>query len=157
MTTPSTELELVPVGLSHAEVLAALYSESFETPWSAQAFSDLLSQRTVGGWIVGRSEPTGFILIQTSGGESEILTLVVAQPHRRGGIARHLVTQAIAKAKADGALAFHLEVAEDNAAAIALYEGLEFAPTGRRPGYYAKTEGAVDAILMTKPLAPAIT
>lgn len=162
MTTRGTkstigDLELVPVDLAHAEVLAALHGESFETPWSAQAFISLLSQPTVGGWIVGQHEPTGFILIQTAGGESEILTVVVAPSHRRSGIARQLITQAITREQTNGSHLLHLEVAEDNAAAIALYESLGFAPSGRRPGYYARTEGAVDAVLMTKPLGAAIT
>lgn len=145
-------MELVPIDLAHDGVLAALHGESFETPWSTQSFSDLLSQHTVGGWIFGRDEPVGFILIQSAGGESEILTLVVAPRHRRSGIARRLVKQAIAREKANGCHVFHLEVADDNASAIALYESLGFTPAGRRPHYYARSQGAVDALLMTKPL-----
>ena len=161
MTSRNTELEdreptLVPVDVSHSPVLAALHEEGFDSPWPTQAFADLLSQHTVGGWIAGPDEPVGFILVQTAADESEILTLVVAPAHRRCGIARQLITQAIQQGKSKRTLVFHLEVAEDNTAAIALYEDLGFASTGRRRNYYARPDGAVDALILTKPLDPAI-
>jgi ribosomal-protein-alanine N-acetyltransferase len=50
-----------------------------------------------------------------------------------------------------GARRIYLEVAEDNAAARALYAAEGFEPIGRRRGYYARREGpAVDAITMRR-------
>jgi ribosomal protein S18 acetylase RimI-like enzyme len=43
----------------------------------------------------------------------------------------------------------HLEVAEDNAAARALYAKLGFTQAGRRAGYYVTTGGAKDAIVLS--------
>ena len=44
-----------------------------------------------------------------------------------------------------------LEVAVDNAAAVALYEKAGFETTGRRPRYYARPSGErVDALLMRR-------
>jgi len=41
----------------------------------------------------------------------------------------------------------------DNPGALALYEAAGFAPSGRRPGYYARTDGpAVDAVVMRREL-----
>ncbi|NKB45936.1 MAG: GNAT family N-acetyltransferase, partial [Alphaproteobacteria bacterium] len=104
----SDESILVPADVSHSLVLATLHGEGFDQRWSADAFADLLSQPTVGGWIAGPNEPVGFILVQTAAGESEILTLVVAAAHRRCGIARQLIKQAIAHGKTEGASVFHL-------------------------------------------------
>ena len=159
MTSPSrtikvSDIELVRINPSHAHVLAALHQDGFDSPWTAQAFVDLLSQETVTGWFAGKSEPVGFILIQTAAEESEILTLAVASSHRRCGIARKLVAQALSESRDASVAIFHLEVAEVNTAAIALYQGAGFAPSGRRPNYYSKTGEAVDAILMTKSLCP---
>lgn len=48
-----------------------------------------------------------------------------------------------------GATRLFLEVAEDNAAARALYDRLGFEPAGRRPRYYSRPNGpAVDALLL---------
>jgi len=45
-----------------------------------------------------------------------------------------------------------LEVAVDNAAAIALYEAAGFTVKGRRRRYYRRTDGNVDAIIMRRAL-----
>ena len=45
-----------------------------------------------------------------------------------------------------------LEVADDNAAAIALYEGAGFAESGGAPGYYADAAGDADALVMRRDL-----
>ena len=45
-----------------------------------------------------------------------------------------------------------LEVAEDNAAARALYRAAGWNETGRRRGYYPRPGGALDAITLAKPL-----
>lgn len=159
MTSPSktikvNDIELVRINPSHAHVLAALHQDGFASPWTAQAFVDLLSKATVAGWIATKSEPIGFILIQTTAEESEILTLAVASSHRRCGFARKLVAQALSESRGNSVATLHLEVAEDNTAAIALYKAAGFAPSGHRPNYYARTSKAVDAILMAKSLSP---
>jgi ribosomal-protein-alanine N-acetyltransferase len=56
---------------------------------------------------------------------------------------------AMADARAAGAAAMFLEVAESNAAARALYGGLGFAPVGRRPRYY---ENGEDALVLRRAL-----
>jgi ribosomal-protein-alanine N-acetyltransferase len=46
-----------------------------------------------------------------------------------------------------------LEVAEDNAAALALYTAAGFATTGRRRAYYRRPGGLlVDALMLRSPL-----
>ena len=47
-----------------------------------------------------------------------------------------------------GAEEVFLEVAEDNPAAIRLYEAVGYEPVGRRKAYYERRGGAVDAILL---------
>jgi ribosomal-protein-alanine N-acetyltransferase len=56
-----------------------------------------------------------------------------------------------ARGRADqaGADSMFLEVAVDNAPAIALYEAAGFAAVGRRPGYYDRgAAGRVDALIL---------
>jgi ribosomal-protein-alanine N-acetyltransferase len=92
----------------------------------------------------------GFILARTLAGEAEILTLAVAPLARRRGLAKRLVEAAIVQSLAAGADSLFLEVAADNAPAIALYVGAGFETVGRRRGYYASPGGgaAQDALVM---------
>jgi ribosomal-protein-alanine N-acetyltransferase len=85
----------------------------------------------------------GFLVArQVAPGEREILNLAVDPAERRSGIARALLSEALARAQG----AWFLEVRASNAAAIRLYESAGFEIAGRRSGYYR--EPAEEAIVM---------
>ena len=91
----------------------------------------------------------GFIIGQVMADEAEILSLGVAPELQRRGIGGMLV-EAIKRAtkRAEGKRLF-LDVAADNAAAMALYTRLGFAEARRRKAYYPRKDGpAVDAIVL---------
>lgn len=133
------------VGAADAEALAALHAEAFDAPWNAAAFSALLDQPGV----FGVRKAGGFILCRIVLDEAEILTLAVRPQDRRAGLASRLTEVAAGLAARGGAERLFLEVAEDNAAARALYGRLGFVQTGRRRGYYARAEGSsADALLL---------
>ena len=92
--------------------------------------------------------PRGFVLVRAVADEAEILTLAVAPTHRQRGIAAALLREAITVLRPGGTKTLFLEVAADNTAALALYAGAGFSPSGRRVGYYARDEGNVDALMM---------
>lgn len=95
----------------------------------------------------------GFILLRLAGGEAEILTLAVAPEGRRRGAGRALLRGALKAAEQGGATAMFLEVADDNAAAVALYRSEGFVEAGRRRGYYARPGGAAaDALVLRRAL-----
>ena len=125
--------------------LASIHAEAFDAPWDAAAFSDLLTQTGV----IACAETEGFILIRVVADEAEILTLAVRPAARRRGMAARLTARAVAAAEAEGATRLFLEVAEDNAAARALYASLGFQAAGRRRGYYDRKDGpAADALML---------
>jgi ribosomal-protein-alanine N-acetyltransferase len=70
---------------------------------------------------------------QTAPDEREILNLAVDPAHRRQGIARALLQDALAGAHCD----WYLEVRPSNTAAMGLYHSLGFQQITQRPGYYA--------------------
>lgn len=139
--------------VARAERLAALHAEAFaapDTPWGAAAFADLLAQ--AGVFVVERDE--GFILLRAVADEAEVLTLAVRPAARRRGLGATLVGEGAVAAAARGASRIFLEVAEDNAAARALYARAGFAEAGRRRGYYAGVDGARrDALVLELNLA----
>jgi ribosomal-protein-alanine N-acetyltransferase len=136
---------LRPTVVTDATLLAALHRQGFDDPWDARAFATLLTSPGVFGVLAGTDEPQGFILCRTAADEAEVLTLFVPAPLRRQGIATALLGHAGIVARAAGAAALFLEVAETNAPARAFYAGHGFREVGRRPRYY---NNATDALML---------
>ena len=129
-----------------AEEMARLHAAAFapERGWSAEEIAALLAHPLVTAHVAA----AGFALTRTVADESELLTLAVAPEARRQGVGRALVARWLGGL--GGARAF-LEVAADNAGAIALYEAAGFEVSGIRRGYYRRPGAApVDALAMTR-------
>jgi [ribosomal protein S18]-alanine N-acetyltransferase len=137
---------VLPVGIEAAGDLAALHARCFEEAWSAEAFAALLAGGQ--GFVAGDGAPLGFALARAAADEAEIVTLGVLAEARRQALGHRLMQAVVAWAEAAGAQAIHLEVAEHNAAARALYRRYGFVPVGRRPGYY---QGR-DALILSRRL-----
>lgn len=135
--------------MTEAEALAALHAACFTTPrpWNAAEFAELLARADT--FVL--NEPAGFLMGRALAGEAELLTLAVAPDQRRAGTGARLVQRFLAEAEARDAETAFLEVAEDNLAAIALYDRAGFTRAGRRRGYYAHPDGRkVDALVMRR-------
>jgi RimJ/RimL family protein N-acetyltransferase len=76
------------------------------------------------------------------------LGLMVAASHRRRGIGRALLEQAVAWAREVGIEKLELHVFPHNEPAIRLYERFGFVREGYRRNQYRRGSGYVDAILM---------
>jgi ribosomal-protein-alanine N-acetyltransferase len=134
------------------DALAAVHAEAFERPWSATDLQVLTAAE--GAVALADEHRLGFILIRVVADEAEILTLAVSAKARRQGLGRRLVMAGAQAAAARGARALFLEVAADNAAAIALYRTSGFVETGRRKGYYPRHGApAADALVFSLSLA----
>ncbi len=150
MSTPT----VAAVDASAAAALAELHRLSFERSWSAESLHGLL--RGPGAFALGadwEGTAAGFILCRSAAAEAEIITLAVRPETRRHGVGAALVAEALRHACREGVKTMHLEVAADNAAALALYRHCGFAETGRRAGYYAPQPGGsarIDAVLMAR-------
>ncbi|WP_292070921.1 ribosomal protein S18-alanine N-acetyltransferase [Brevundimonas sp. UBA7534] len=133
--------------MSDPHALAALHATAFPAPWSAAVFVDLLAQPGV----FAVTEADGFILMRAVLDEAEILTLAVRPSARGAGLGGRLVGQGAVRAAQAGATRIFLEVAEDNAAARALYDRAGFRQIGRRRGYY--DGGRIDALVLERDMA----
>lgn len=76
------------------------------------------------------------------------LGLMVAASHRRRGVGRALLDQAVAWAEVAGVRKLELHVFPWNEPAVALYESFGFEREGLRKGHYLRDGVTVDAILM---------
>lgn len=83
--------------------------------------------------------------ISVAGDVADLDRIAVMPSRRRHGVARALLDALRAAAHAQGASRMLLEVAADNAAAIAFYEASGFTMISRRHGYY---RDGTDAIVM---------
>lgn len=137
---------LIAATPAHAAAMALLHGRAFPKPerWGADAIGLQLGLPGAFGWIAPSG---GMVLARTAADEAEVLTLAVDPDARRRGVGRALLDQALATAWDRGAGSMFLEVAADNAAALALYAAAGFDPIGRRPGYYS---GGRDAIVLRR-------
>jgi ribosomal-protein-alanine N-acetyltransferase len=128
---------------AYAGVFAALHAVAFpHEPWDETSFATMLAQPNMHGFL---DERGGFLLLRIVLDEAEIITIGATAP--RQGIATTLLAQGIATARAAGVQKIHLEVAEDNAPARALYAAQNFTQTGRRRAYYANGAAALTLAL----------
>lgn len=133
------------------EALAALHAAAFAPArgWSAAEFESFLANPAC--LLVAR--PEGFALARVTLDEAELLTIATDPARRRQGVARGLLGALFGGLAGRGAETLFLEVAEDNAAARALYAGAGFAMAGRRRGYYPRRNGAAaDALILRRAL-----
>ncbi|MCP9480540.1 GNAT family N-acetyltransferase [Shimia sp. CNT1-13L.2] len=131
--------------------LAALHAAAFtqSRPWSEQEFADLLASPFC--FVVG--DTTGFALGRVIAGEAELLTIATHPDVRRQGRGRHWLTAFETQAQTLAATEAFLEVAADNAPAIALYQSAGYEDRAIRSGYYQRPDGSrIDARVMGKRL-----
>jgi len=95
----------------------------------------------------------GFLLAWRAADELHLTDLGVAEPSRRRGVGRALVSELCRAGLRSGARLVVLEVRESNQAARELYRGLDFREQYLRARYYADT--GEDAVVMQLELGTA--
>jgi len=144
-------LSFEKVSSAHCHILAALHQKSFKFPWTAVEFRQLLEHPGTHGQIALNAHlgPLGFIVLRKCVDEAEILTFCVEVQHRNQKIATRIFNSVLSQYINGSINRVFLEVAEDNLAAIGLYQNCGFKNAGQRPGYYC-TQGATakKAIIM---------
>jgi [ribosomal protein S18]-alanine N-acetyltransferase len=136
------------------EALATLHARCFVTPppWDAASFAGFVGDPLVFLLVEGDA---GFLLGRALAGEAELLTLAVAPEARRRGLGQRLVSRFLYQARLRGAGRAFLEVAADNAPAVALYESAGFFRAGQRRAYYRTPDGnRIDALVLARDLPP---
>ena len=95
-----------------------------------------------------RTQIMGFIVAECDGrGLGHVITIDVAAEGRRSGVGSWLMEEAEKRVAAAGCKAIYLEMAVNNTAARAFYEGRGYSILRTLPRYYNNT---LDGYLMTK-------
>jgi ribosomal protein S18 acetylase RimI-like enzyme len=104
---------------------------------------------------VGRGELQGYhlVLFRKGSSRARLYSIAVDDGHRGSGVGARLLADAEAVARAHGRRSLRLEVREDNANAIRLYQHGGFMPVGRYAAYYAV---GADALRYEKILRPKV-
>jgi len=146
-------VSLLWAGLDRAAEVAKLHGLLFDPPWDETGLRNLLDHPASTAFVAfdGQSkEVVGFVLVQLAADEAEVLSIGVAPEWQRTGLGRRLVKGLATAVKRAEARRLFLEVADDNAAALALYRATGFVETGRRNGYYQRKNGKpADAVTMS--------
>ncbi|HEY3697101.1 GNAT family N-acetyltransferase [Phenylobacterium sp.] len=143
-------MRLARATAADAEMLSQVQALGFDAAWPAEDIAALFDGPGVFGFLVFEAaRPVGMILCRTMLEDAEVLTLAVDPAVRGRGVGAALVAASVAAAKAAGATAVFLEVAVDNAPALALYARAGFHKAGVRNAYYDRgAAGQVDAVAM---------
>jgi [ribosomal protein S18]-alanine N-acetyltransferase len=127
------------------DAIAAIEAASFERPWSREIFAQELA-RSIARLDVVAEPVVAFACTWHVADEAHLLRIAVEPASRRHRLARCLVEHVLGRAAGLGCSHVDLEVAADNAPAVALYHALGFVEVGRRAGYY--TTPPADALLL---------
>ena len=165
---PADGIEIVPLTAAFCPLASAIHAEGFEDQdhWSADEMIALLDVPGAFGFLAFApgipaenrlDTPLGFIQMQAVLDEAEINTIVVAKEARKRGVARKLLSATFDRLRETGVGRVLLEVADDNAPAIALYRYCGFTEIGRRKKYYRRQSGRqVDALVMERDLGSCV-
>lgn len=128
--------------------MAALAAEAGVSGWTEASVAAFCAPPLGRAWVAEAGQGLqGFLLGRVVADEAELLLVAVAPEARRQGLARALCARFARDLEATVASALHLEVAVDNAPAIALYRSLGFTEVGLRRNYYPS---GADALLMRR-------
>lgn len=141
----ASEARLREGTLSDAARIAEIHASGFAIGWDGHEIEAMLQSRHPCDVLVSRAVigevVTGFALSRVIVDEAELLSLALDREVRGQGLSEKLLRRHAQRLRQAGAMRLHLEVAVDNAPALALYRRLGFVETGRRKGYYPGAGG----------------
>ena len=129
------------------DAIADIEVAAFSRPLTRDDLVSLYQKPVFRGFLLAPDDglPACYALFLTAGGAADLVSTATAAHARRRGYAMRLLRESLYRLAVD---AVTLEVAVDNAGALALYAGLGFDEVGRRPNYYRRPGGRVDALIL---------
>ena len=126
--------------------MAAIHAEGFAVGWGRLDIEQMVLTGDVADVLISQGVlgdiVTGFAISRAVLDEAELLTIALDREVRGRGLAAPLLRRHAERVRRAGAASLFLEVAADNAPALALYRGLGMVEIGRRKGYYPALDTA---------------
>lgn len=145
-------LHIEPGKTSDAKMLAKIHAEGFFHGWQVSDFvSYLADQHQTPIYVAcdARRKIAGFAILRLAGEEAELLTIAVHKKWQGKQIGTALMRATLDDLLKTPARQFFLEVDEQNASALALYQKLGFVKIAERKAYYPRPDGtAATAVVM---------
>lgn len=148
-------LHVEPGVMRDAPDLARIHARSFYRGWPSSEFESFLGEATTPVYVAcdARRRIAGFALIRLAADEAELLTIAVDPKWRGKKVGHALMRAAFDDLLLSPARRMFLEVDEQNAAAIRLYDREGFSTIAARKGYYPRPDGsAATALVMARDL-----
>ncbi len=142
-------IEIRPLRTADLDAVGEIERLSMPAPWSPAMFAGEIAKPTsvcLGAWEAGERSLVGYVIVSRYVDAWHVMNLVVAESHRRRGIAKALLDDVFGRTDGAGRRGFTLEVRASNEAALKLYEAMGFRRQGVRRGYY--TDNREDAVIM---------
>lgn len=134
---PVEALTVRPVRPGDLDAITDLEQAAFQDFWPREMLAyEMEHPRAVLLLAHLGGRPAGYAAFRHAADEAELLRLAVRPEERRRGVAQALVSRGFELLRKENVQVCFLEVRQDNAPAIALYERLGFVRNGRRRGYY---------------------
>jgi len=143
VSRPPVVRRATPADVARLEELEVV---GFPDPWPADALEREIASPTSLVLIAAPAwgdPPVGYALYRAVADEAELLRLAILPGARRRGHGRALLAAGRRQLAGYGCDTCFLEVRDDNAAAIGLYEAAGFHRIGRRTGYYGPGRDAL--------------
>lgn len=134
--------------VADVEAICAIEQESFNIPWTREAFMNELTNNMMAKYMVLEVDGVvaGYVGMWLIVDEAHITNIAIASAYRGRGYGEQLMTELAALAQYMGMRAMTLEVRVSNQVAINLYTKIGFENAGIRKGYYS--DNGEDAMVM---------
>lgn len=142
------EATVLSLDKNDAETIEKIEKACFSTPWSINSINEAIEHNNIFLGIKENETLIGYISFNCLFDECYIGNIAVLPEYRQKGVAKKLLSSAIALSIEMNAAFISLEVRESNSPAINLYKKFGFKEEGRRKNYYEHPKE--DAIILTR-------
>lgn len=154
---PAPQRQRRAMGADDLPAVLALEVRAYSHPWSLGNFRDSLAAGYLAEVLAcPQTGIAGYFVALPGVDELHLLNLTVHPELQGQGLGSELLQAVMALGRARGLPALWLEVRQSNQRAQALYLRHGFSVVGQRRGYYPGVGQREDAVLMSRPLWPAV-
>jgi len=144
-TDPTALPHIRPMAPQDLDVVAAIEAATFPNPWPRDSLEyELLENPFCSAFIIEADERVaGYAYVWVIYEYAHLINFAIEEELRGKGYGEQLLVHLLRHAKSSGAQRIHLEVRENNEAAIRLYEKHGFTALGRGERYYSDGTAAL--------------